>query len=366
VLIDQQGLGEISNYRRSLDLETGVATTTFDSKGVTYTREVFASYPAQVVVVRLTASRPVDMAFSVSMKSAHDGAVFAGNSKSISMKGRVADSAIQYEARLVMSTDGMLTDPARGQISVEHANHSTVILSGATNFKNFRDVSADPVKRNDQYLSNLPDYKDLKTAHIADHQRLFGRVKLDLGGSDASAKPTDERIRAFAKGSDPQLVALLFQFGRYLMIAASRPGGQPATLQGLWNSSNTPAWDSKYTVNINTEMNYWPVSDTNLAECELPLFDALKEVAQSGAVTAKEMYGARGWVARDGSDQCFESWDLGDGRRLAFDASLGALSVQWGSSIPERDRLPVDAWGCFVLRGCDGDGSEVGEVDYRA
>ena len=127
-------------------------------------------------------------------------------------------------------------------------------------------------------------------------------MKLDLGTSAAAALPTDERIRAFARGNDPELVALLFQFGRYLMIASSRPGGQPSTLQGLWNDSNTPSWDSKYTVNINTEMNYWPAEDTNLAECQTALFDTLKEVAQAGAVTAKEMYGARGWVLHHNFD----------------------------------------------------------------
>ncbi len=127
-------------------------------------------------------------------------------------------------------------------------------------------------------------------------------MSLDLGATAAAKLPTDQRIAAFAAGNDPALVALLFQYGRYLMIGSSRPGGQPANLQGIWNDSNKPAWDSKYTDNINTEMNYWPVEETNLSECHLPLFDALKDLAQSGAVTAKEHYNAGGWVLHHNFD----------------------------------------------------------------
>jgi alpha-L-fucosidase 2 len=302
ILIDQK-TGPATKYRRSLDLETAVATTQFESDGVTYKREVFASWPTQVVVIRLTASEPGKLEFKVALKSAHAGStVSAPGDGTISMKGRVAESAIQYEARLVVETDGSQLSIDGQGVTVSAANSATLILSGATNFKNFQDVSADPVKRNDQYLAKLPEYEVLKTAHIADHKKLFERVKLDLGTTPSGMMPTDERIRAFAQGGDPELVTLLFQFGRYLMIASSRPGGQPTTLQGLWNDSNSPSWDSKYTVNINTEMNYWPAEDTNLAECQTALFDVLKEVAQAGAVTAKEMYGARGWVLHHNFD----------------------------------------------------------------
>jgi alpha-L-fucosidase 2 len=302
ILIDQK-TGPATKYRRSLDLETAVATTQFESDGVTYKREVFASWPTQVVVIRLTASEPGKLEFKVALKSAHAGStVSAPGDGTISMKGRVAESAIQYEARLVVETDGSQLSIDGQGVTVSAANSATLILSGATNFKNFQDVSADPVKRNDQYLAKLPEYEVLKTAHIADHKKLFERVKLDLGTTPSGMMPTDERIRAFAQSGDPELVTLLFQFGRYLMIASSRPGGQPTTLQGLWNDSNSPSWDSKYTVNINTEMNYWPAEDTNLAECQTALFDVLKEVAQAGAVTAKEMYGARGWVLHHNFD----------------------------------------------------------------
>jgi alpha-L-fucosidase 2 len=307
ILIDHKGVSDsgVSNYRRSLDLQTAVSTVQYESDGVTYRREVFASWPAQVIVVRLTASQQGKLEFDVALKSAHaNSTIGALPNGTISMKGGVEDSAIQFEARLVVKTDGGRREAHDGRISVIGATSATLILSGATNFKNYKDVSADPQQRNSTYLAKVvsASYETLKAAHAADHQRLFSRVQLDLGNADAAAKPTDERIRAFAMGNDPQLVTLLFQFGRYLLIGSSRPGGQPANLQGLWNDSNTPAWDSKYTVNINTEMNYWPAEDTNLAECQLALFDALKEVAASGAITAKEMYNARGWVLHHNFD----------------------------------------------------------------
>jgi alpha-L-fucosidase 2 len=307
LLIEQRGVSDaaVSNYRRILDLETAISTVEYEFQGVTYRREVFASRPAQAIVVRLTASQTGKLDFRVALKSAHAGSTIGPRGEgTISMKGRVAASEIGFEARLVVMTDGARKEQVGDGISVTGATSATLILSGATNFKNYLDVSADPVQRNTEYLGKLAgaSYEALKTAHIADHQQLFLRVQLDLGTSAAAAKPTDERIRDLAKGGDPQLVTLLFQYGRYLMIGSSRPGGQPANLQGLWNESNAPAWDSKYTVNINTEMNYWPAEDTSLAECQLALFDALKEVAESGAVTAKEMYGARGWVLHHNFD----------------------------------------------------------------
>jgi alpha-L-fucosidase 2 len=300
--IDQPAAG-VSNYHRSLDLDTAISSVRFESRGVTYDREILASWPAQVIAVRLTSSQPGKLNFAVGLKSAHAGSVIeALPGGIISMKGHVAESAIHFEARLVVKTEGGRLIAEGNRISVTGATAATLILSGATNFKNYQDVSASPVKRNDSYLRNISAYDALKSAHIVDHRKLFSRVKLDLGTTPAAKQPTDQRILAFAKGEDPALVTLLFQYGRYLMIGSSRPGGQPANLQGLWNDSNTPAWDSKYTVNINTEMNYWPAENTNLAECQLALFDALKEVAASGAITAREMYNARGWVLHHNFD----------------------------------------------------------------
>ena len=294
----------VSGYRRGLDLDTAVASVEYTHAGVRYRREVFASWPAQAIVVRLSAGAPGSISFSAGLKSAHEGAAVTAAGSEISMAGAVAESAIRFEARLRVTTEGGRQEARDGRIVVTGADAVTLILSGATNFKDYRDVSADPRARNTAVLATLRSarYDALRRDHVADHQRLFRRVSLDLGDSPASALPTPDRIRAFAGGRDPQLVALLFQFGRYLLVGSSREGGQPANLQGVWNDSNRPAWDSKYTVNINTEMNYWPAEVTNLAECHLPLFDALKEVAASGARTAKEHYNARGWVLHHNFD----------------------------------------------------------------
>jgi alpha-L-fucosidase 2 len=307
ILIDQKDIADtaVTKYRRSLDLETAVTSVDYEYQGVTYHREVLASLPRAVILVHLTASQPGKLDFDVALKSAHpDSTITSLPDGIISMKGRVADSAIRFEARLLVRADGGHVDAHDGRITVTGASSATLTLAGATNFKTYKDVSGDPVKVNDMRLGALEGagYGAMKQRHIGEFKQLFDRVHLDLGTSAAATMPTDERIRAFAKGNDPQLVALLFQYGRYLMIGSSAILGQPANLQGIWNDSNTPAWDSKYTVNINTEMNYWPAEDTNLAECQNALFNALKEVAESGAITAREMYGARGWVLHHNFD----------------------------------------------------------------
>jgi alpha-L-fucosidase 2 len=282
LIIETPGAGNTTNYKRSLDLDTGIATTTFTANGIEWRREVFVSHPANAIVIHVTSSKsaPVTAGLKCSHTNCKDGA---------SISGQVEESAIRFDARLDKRTEGTST---------------TFILAAATNFKNYRDVSADPSQRNAATLAAIgkKPYETLRAEHIRDHQSLFRRVSLDLGVTPAAKLPTDERIAAFVHGGDPALVTLLFQFGRYLTIAGSRPGGEPTTLQGLWNDSNQPAWDSKYTDNINTEMNYWPVEETNLSECHLPLFDALKDLAQSGAITAKQHYNAGGWVLHHNFD----------------------------------------------------------------
>ncbi len=306
ILLDfgKSAQGEVGGYRRGLNLDSATATVEYTRGGVKFTREVIASYPAKVIAIRITASKPGALHFTASLKSAHSEATVTSAGNQISMNGRVAEAAIRFEARLVVEQQGGRHEAADGSIHVANANSVTLILAGATNFKNFQDVSADPKQRNTATLAAVrgKSYEALRTAHIADHQKLFRRVSLDLGASDAAALPTDERIKNFASGNDPQLVTVLFQYGRYLTIGASRPGGQPANLQGIWNDSNRPPWGSKYTDNINTEMNYWPVEVTNLAECHEPLFDALKDLAISGEKTAAEQYNARGWVLHHNFD----------------------------------------------------------------
>lgn len=294
---------QATGYERTLDLDTAIASVGFNAGGTRYTREVFASYPDQAIVVHLTASGDGNLSFEAGMQSAHPGATVKQRAEDLVLSGQVADGAIRFEARLAIETDGT-ADFSGDRMIVRGANHATLRLAGATNFVNFRDVSADPAARNAERLAAIQgkSYQQLKAGHIADHQALFGRVTLDLGRTPAAGLPIDQRIENFTTSDDNQLVVLLFQYGRYLLIASSRGAGQPANLQGLWNDQNQPAWDSKYTVNINTEMNYWPAESTAVPETQEPLFQALKDIAESGANVAREHYNARGWVLHHNFD----------------------------------------------------------------
>ncbi len=300
--VDAKG---VSDYRRDLDLDSAVATVRYKAGDTTFTREVFSSFPDQVIVWRITAAGEGKVSFTAKLVSAHSGAAVKGvGADQLSMSGGVKGGAIKFEARLLVRTDGGNFDVTDEGIKVTGAKAATLILAGATNLKNYKDVSADPKARNDKAIAAVKnkDYAALRKAHVADHQKLFRRVSLDVGGTVPEKMPTDDRILKFAEGKDPQLVALVFQYGRYLLIGSSRSGGQPANLQGIWNASNRPPWESKWTVNINTEMNYWPAEIANLPECHAPLFDMLKDVAESGAKTAKEHYAARGWVLHHNTD----------------------------------------------------------------
>ncbi|UCG87643.1 MAG: glycoside hydrolase family 95 protein [Gemmatimonadota bacterium] len=297
----------VTEYRRSLDLDSAVATTRFRVDGTTYLRKVFASHPGGVLVVRLSADRPAQVSFSVVPTSAHAGALRrAVDAQTIAMTGGVSGGSIRFEARLVVRADG-------GQVTVDDtiatvtgADAVTLLLAGATNYVDYHDVSADPVAHTVATLTRVLEtpYAQLLAEHVADHQALFRRATIDLGGSGQSVRqqPTDVRVERFALQRDPELVALLFQYGRYLLIASSRPGGQPANLQGIWNASNTPPWGSKYTVNINTEMNYWLAEPTGLGELTAPLIAMVQDVAETGRHTARVHYDAPGWVLHHNTD----------------------------------------------------------------
>jgi alpha-L-fucosidase 2 len=297
----------VTDYHRSLDLDSAIATTRFRSGGVTYTRRVIASYPAHAIVLHLSADRPGAVNLTVTPTSAHAShrRTHTGADQ-LSMQGMVEDGVISFEARVQLRADGGRVTMGDTIASVTGANSVTLVLAGATNFVRYDDVTGDPVARNDRTIASLRSrtWDQLLAAHVADHQQLFKRVSLQLGAKVASepARYTDERVRRFRDGGDPQLATLLFQYGRYLLIASSREGGQPANLQGLWNDSNRPPWDSKWTVNINTEMNYWLAEPANLAELATPLFDMLRDLSVAGALTAREMYGARGWVLHHNTD----------------------------------------------------------------
>ena len=213
-------------------------------------------------------------------------------------------SVLKFEARLGWQAQGGNVDLKADSLAVKDADSVILVLAAATSFKNFRDVTGEPgdACRRTIEAAAGKSYDALRKTHIADHRRLFRRVALELGTSEAVEQPTDKRIEDFAKQNDPELMELYFQFGRYLLIASSRPGSQPANLQGIWNDQLDPPWDSKWTTNINTEMNYWPAEVTNLSECHEPLFDLLDDVAESGSKTAKVHYGCRGWVLHHNTD----------------------------------------------------------------
>ena len=301
--------GDVTGYRRELDLDTAIARMTYTVAGVKYVREVFSSPVDQVIVVYLTADKPGRIDFTAAMATPQQATVAAESPGTLVMRGVNAEAngipgALKFQARVRVLTQGGRISTAKDSVSVSGADSATLLIAAATSYKSFKDVSGDPESLTKAYLAkalNKP-LENLRKDHVAEHQRLFRRVSLDLGTTDQVQLPTDQRIAKFAEGNDPQLAALYFQFGRYLLLSCSRAGGQPATLQGLWNESMAPPWDSKYTININTEMNYWPAEPANLGECTAPLIRMVTELVEPGSRTAKVNWGAGGWVCHHNTD----------------------------------------------------------------
>ena len=294
-----------TDYRRSLDLNTATASVSYRVGDATFTRECFATFPDKVIVWRVTADQPGRVSFTAQLDSPHKSAKTARRQgDQLALFGEVEPGGLRFESRMKISALGGKVAVSDDAITVEHADSATLVLAPATSFKNFSDISGDPSSRAAAMLKAVSkmSYAQLLKAHWADYQKLFGRVSLNLGRTDAAKLPTDERINNFSTGNDPDLAALTFQYGRYLLIASSRAGGQPANLQGLWNDSLKPAWGSKMTVNINTEMNYWPAEVANLSECAAPLFAMIAECAVTGRQTARAHYGADGWVLHHNTD----------------------------------------------------------------
>ncbi|MBN2451266.1 MAG: glycoside hydrolase N-terminal domain-containing protein [Lentisphaeria bacterium] len=306
LFLQTPGLDAVADYRRDLDLDAAVAGVRYRVGDATVTREAFASFPARALVVRVSADRPACVHLDVSLGCPHgDAAIAAAGGGLLTLTGAVEAGAIRFQATALARLEGGSVTPVGNALAIRDADAVTLLVVAATNYRRYDDVGADPGERCRNVLEAVAaiPYADLRAAHCADHRALFRRVRLDLGRSAGMAKQTHERLRDFkALGDDPQLAELYFQFGRYLLIASSRPGSQPANLQGIWNESLRPPWDSKWTVNINTEMNYWPAEPTHLPECHEPLFRMLTEVAETGAATAREHYAARGWVLHHNTD----------------------------------------------------------------
>ncbi|ESQ83288.1 hypothetical protein AEAC466_13635 [Asticcacaulis sp. AC466] len=295
-----------SDYRRELDIGAAISRVSFSSGGVRYVREIIASHPDNILVISLRAEGgpiAVDVGFSSGLRSdiAPDGdtLVLSGvNNADRGIAGRLT-----FQARAQIVADGGTLRANGPQLEVRGASSVCIRVAMATSYRSPTDVTGDPAALTKSHLAAVrsKDVNALLAAHIADHRALFDRVSLTLPAGKRAAQATANRIDHVADSDDPSLAALYFQFGRYLLIASSRDS-EPANLQGLWNDSNTPPWGSKFTININTEMNYWPVDAANLGECIEPLVAMIGELAQSGARTAREMYGARGWVAHHNTD----------------------------------------------------------------
>ncbi|MEY3323289.1 MAG: Alpha-L-fucosidase, family [Bacteroidota bacterium] len=310
---------EVKDYKRWLDLSTGVTTVSYKNKGIQYVREVFASVPHNAIFIRISADKPNSISFETELRGVRNPAhsnygtdyfrmdTFQHNA--LKLTGKSTDymgveGKIRYEARLRVLNEGGTLSQSTQKIKIEKANSVTLVLIAGTNFINYKDVSGDVSSLLDAMetvWSNIP-FENIKKKAIEEHQRLFNRVSISLPSSENSYLPTNERISRMDSLSDPSLAALCYQFGRYLLISSSRPGTQPANLQGIWNQDMNPSWDSKYTTNINTQMNYWAVESANLSECLEPFTKMVEELTDQGGQVARESYGANGWVMHQNTD----------------------------------------------------------------
>lgn len=300
---------DFSEYYRELDIEKAVSTIRYKANGVKYQREIFASHADQTIIIRLTADKANQISFKAALDCILDYKVSTQNNSELILDGVSGDyyeikGQVKFRVQVKVANKGGTLKTEGNTLTLENANAATIFISIATNFKNYKDISANLVERANNYLSKAlkKKYLSLLNDHIKAYQKYFNRVKLDLGITEAMNYPTDQRVNAFSKTDDPHLVTLYFQFGRYLLISCSQPGGQPANLQGIWNNFKYPPWSCRYTVNINTEMNYWHSEITNLSEMNEPLIQMVKELSESGQNTAKIMYGANGWVLHHNTD----------------------------------------------------------------
>lgn len=296
-------------YYRELDIEDAVETTIYSTDNVTYKREVIASFPDKVIVMHLTASKPNSISFTALYSTPEPKATTGAASNQLMITGTTIDhegveGKIRFKGIAKFKLNGGNITSGDTSIIIKDANEVTIYISIATNFNNYHDIGGDENARAISYLNKAyaKPFQQILPEHIAAYKKYFSRVKLDLGETNAAKLPTDERLKNFNSTNDPQLVTLYFQYGRYLLISSSQPGGQPAGLQGMWSHELFPPWDSKYTVNINTEMNYWPAEKTNLSEMTAPLIEMIKDLSITGRKTAKHMYGARGWMAHHNTD----------------------------------------------------------------
>lgn len=299
-----------ADYRRELSVDSAISVVTYRVGDISYREESFASLADQMLIIRYTASKPGSINLTASLSYPAGGTVDTGaEGAMMTMQGttQAAAKSVPGKVRFVVGAlvqhEGGSTATRGDSISVSGADAVTIRVAMATNFVNYRDISADPMQRLEACMKGAATpYAEARKAHIGRYREQFGRVTLGLGPDKFAGKPTDERIRDFNTTTDNHLVALYFQFGRYLLISSSQPGCQPANLQGKWNAKLNPAWKCRYTVNINTEMNYWPAEPCNLSELHEPLVKMVAELSEAGAETARLMYGCRGWACHHNTD----------------------------------------------------------------
>lgn len=326
--------GEYSGYSRVLDLNNGTVTVRYTQDGVNYTRTLFASYPDQAIVIEMKADQKGALAMELMLESQIRNQVSALDDRTLSISGTAPKHTephyqgvhdpvyeeghgMRFEARLnVQQTDGKV-EADSDRLKLADASTATIVFVAATSYNGFdKDPNTEGKDEQalcDNYLTQIGqyDYADLKERHTQDFRALFDRVSIDLGHSAADTLPIDRRISQYQPGTDPSLTALYFQFGRYLLISCSRPGSQPSNLQGIWNKDMQPAWSSNWTINCNTQINYWPVETANLSECHLPLMDMIREITVDGSKTARNLYNSRGWMAHHNIDIWRTTWPVG-------------------------------------------------------
>ena len=313
------GKDSVTDYSRTLDLKTGIATVKYKANGINYTREIIASAVDQTIAVRISADKAGSISLDAELRGVRNNSHSnyatdyfrmdgLGNDQ-LKLTGKSADylgvdGQLKYEARIKAIPEGGSMTLKGSRLKIENANAVTIYFVAATNFNNYKDVSADEHARVEEMMAHLEgsSFTKVKQSAVEDHKKYYDRVSLTLPTTNNSYLTTDERMSKIQTEPDPQLATLCYNFGRYLLIASSRPGTQPANLQGIWNNDMNPAWDSKYTTNINTEMNYWPVETANLSELSEPLITMVKELTDQGAEVAKEHYGAGGWVFHQNTD----------------------------------------------------------------
>ena len=314
---DYQGQSAPTDYRRELSLADALATTSYEVDGVRYKRTVFASQADNVIIIQVTASKRKALNFTVSYAldgqqpdgktvSKHEKAYIINNVEHEGIAGK-----LQAEVRVKVTADGAVSD-GNNSMNVDKATTATIYVTAATNYVNYHTINGNPALKNVETMASIKkkSYQQLLKDHLQKYQEQYNRVSLTLGNQNTQV-PTDQRLAAFnapageianGKSIDLDMVSLMMQYGRYLLISSSQPGGQPANLQGVWNNKKDAPWDSKYTININAEMNYWPALVGNLAETQQPFFSMIRDLSETGAKTAQEMYGCRGWVAHHNTD----------------------------------------------------------------